>query len=90
MNFKFLRGKDPEIRFLQNETFLVQPILSFDRHNVEFCFQFDDNDPVHLGSGENNLHLVITPTPNGNIIFNDNGRTFKIFAREINQGGERA
>lgn len=51
--------------------------------NVEFCFQFDDNEPVSFGTGTNDLHIHISPTENSNIIFNDNGRVFKIFAREI-------
>ena len=52
--------------------------------NYEFCFQFDDNEPVRFADGSNNLNINISPTRDGSIIFNDNGRRFKIFAREIN------
>ena len=89
MDFKFFRGK-PDFGIL---TLLQQPSLTLQqprRDNVEFCFQFDDNEPVHFGSGESDLHIIITPTTNGNITFNDNGRVFKIFSREINEGGTRA
>ena len=55
--------------------------------NVEFCFQFDEEEPVVFGNGPNDLHINISPTPNGNVIFNNNGRVFKIFARErVNNG----
>ena len=52
-------------------------------NNVEFCFQFDDNEPISFSTGTNDLHIHISPTVDGNIIFtNNDGRTFKIFARE--------
>ncbi len=75
MNFKFLKGKE-EPGILQIAPMMVQ------YNNVEFCFQFDDDEPTVFGQGQNELHIHISPTPNGNIIFNNNGKTFKIFARE--------
>lgn len=80
MDFKFLRGKNSELNFTDNHLRIHQP--EFLTNDVEFCFQFDEEEPTVFGSGPNDLHIHISPTPNGNIIFNNNGRTFKIFARE--------
>lgn len=87
-DFKFLRNDesiatfnlmDYEPRFLtiRNQVF---------QNDVEFCFQFDGEEPVVFGGGQNDLHIHISPSPNGNITFNDNGRVFKIFARERQNG----
>ena len=54
--------------------------------NCEFCFQFDDEDPIAFGTGPNELTLTINPTTDGSINFNDNGRRFKIFARQRPNG----
>jgi hypothetical protein len=81
MSFKLLRGEESEfLTPTNNQLTFFQP--QFTTNNIEFCFQFDDGDPVSFASGENDLHIHISPTPNGNIVFNNNGRTFKIFARE--------
>jgi hypothetical protein len=85
MGFKLLRGKETELTFnaVDNHIRLYQPRFE---GNVEFCFQFNDDEPISFGSGPNDLHIHITPTPNGNISFtNNNGETFKIFARQINE-----
>ena len=79
MSFKLLRGEDSHLTLRQHLT-IQQP--TFESNNVEFCFQFDEENPTVFSSGPNDLHIHISPTPNGNIIFNNNGRTFKIFARE--------
>lgn len=80
MSFKFLRGTESDFLTTNNQIQFYQP--SFQNNNVEFCFQFDDNEPVPFGVGPNDLHIHITPTPNGNIVFTDSERKFKIFARE--------
>lgn len=81
MDFKLLRGKTTELNFTDNRLMITQP--TFLTNDVEFCFQFDNEEPIGFASGSNDLHIHISPTPNGNIIFtNNNGRTFKIFARE--------
>ncbi len=54
--------------------------------DCDFCFQFDDNDPIVFGHGPNELTMTINPTTNGSIIFNDNGKRFKIFARQRPNG----
>lgn len=78
MNFKFFKGNDENLfRFTGNN-------LTFrNENNVEFCFQFDDDEPTVFGRGPNDLQINVPPTANGNITFNSNGKVFKIFAREI-------
>ncbi len=82
MSFKLLRGEKNRFT-LEPTNFLTLRQPSFvNINNVEFCFQFDDEEPVTFGRGPNDLHIHVSPTPNGNMTFNNNGRTFKIFARE--------
>jgi hypothetical protein len=50
--------------------------------NVEFCFQFGDNEPVVFAHGPNECSIRLSPTINSEMTFNDNGRVFKLFARE--------
>ena len=56
--------------------------------NVEWVFQFNDNNPVHLSepssdSGAKELTLTIGNTAESTITFADtNGNQFTIFARE--------
>lgn len=83
-DFKFLSNNESVSTFnlMDYETNfrIAQPVFQPD--NVEFCFQFGDEEPVVFGSGPNDLHIHISPSPNGNVTFNDNGSVFKIFARE--------
>ncbi len=83
MNFKLLRGKE-DYNFLRLEPVqqltLTRP--SFTLANVEFCFQFDDEEPVVFGSGPNECSIRLASSPDGNMTFNNNGRIFKLFARE--------
>jgi hypothetical protein len=83
MNFKLLRGKE-EYSFLQLEPTQLLTITrpTFTPANVEFCFQFENNEPVVFGSGPNECSIRLAPSPDGNMTFNDNGRVFKLFARE--------
>ena len=77
MNFKF---------FQSNETpTLVFTPHRFEPENVEFCFQFGDDEPVVFASGPNECSIRLNPTNNTEMTFNDNGRVFKLFAREIQQ-----
>ena len=86
MAFKFFKGNETPIYYLStypyDYTLLGRQNFTND---VEFCFQFDDEEPVIIGNGPNNLQINISPTPDGNMTFNDNGRVFKIFAREREQ-----
>jgi hypothetical protein len=77
-NFKLLRGEDKTT--INLTPIFINPTF---QNEVEFCFQFDEEEPISFGTGTNDLHIHISPTPNGNITFTSSeGRTFKIFARE--------
>lgn len=78
-SFKFFQEQKPT----QNNLMLFNGLSTrFVPENVEFCFQFDDDEPVGFATGPNECTIRLTPTANGNMIFNDNGRVFKLFARE--------
>jgi hypothetical protein len=83
MNFKFFQGNND--MFLQLEP---TQLLSLNRHrfnpeNVEFCFQFGDEEPIVFATGPNECSIRLSPTIDTNITFNDNNKVFKLFAREI-------
>jgi hypothetical protein len=75
MNFKFFKGDE-------TPTLLFTP-HRFNPQNVEFCFQFGDEEPVVFASGPNDCSIHLSPTNNTEMRFNDNGKVFKLFAREI-------
>ena len=76
MSFKFFKGNEtPELVFIP---------LRYNPENVEFCFQFGDDEPIVFATGPNECTIRLTPTYQTNMTFNDNGRTFKLFARERN------
>jgi hypothetical protein len=82
MNFKFFNN-DNEYGFLRLEpTQLLTITRPAPINNVEFCFQFDNEEPVSFATGPNECHIHLSPTTNSNMTFNDNGRVFKLFARE--------
>jgi hypothetical protein len=74
MNFKFLKGDETPILYFRP--------TAFEPSNVEFCFQFGDEEPVVFANGPNECSIRLSPTSNANMTFNDNGRVFKLFARE--------
>lgn len=77
MNFKFFKGDEiPRLCFTPSR---------YELENVEFCFQFGDDEPVVFASGPNECSIRLNPTGNTEMTFNDNGRVFKLFAREIQQ-----
>ena len=77
MNFKFFKGDEtPRLCFTTHR---------YEPENVEFCFQFGDDEPVVFASGPNECSIRLNPTGNSEMTFNDNGRVFKLFAREIQQ-----
>lgn len=78
-HFKFL-SSDNSIN-LQTEGFLTFTPTT-PHVNNEFCLQFDDEEPFVFARGNNDLTITVSPTSNGNITFNHNGRIFKLFARE--------
>lgn len=74
MNFKFFKGDEtPRLYFTPHR---------FEPQNVEFCFQFGDDEPVVFASGPNECSIRLSPTNNGEVTFNGSGRVFKLFARE--------
>ena len=77
MNFKFFKGDET--------TRLCFTPHRYEPENVEFCFQFGDDEPVVFASGPNECSIRLNPTNNTEMTFNDNGRVFKLFAREIQQ-----
>lgn len=76
MNFKFFKGDETPNTLLFYTPHRCEP------ENVEFCFQFGDDEPVVFASGPNECSIRLSPTNNTEMTFNDNGRVFKLFARE--------
>lgn len=78
--FKFFRGGNNLSLSYEN----YQPLFIAQQRidDCEFCFQFNDDEPVVFASGNGDCNITISPTTVGNITFNDNNNTFKIFARE--------
>jgi hypothetical protein len=74
MDFKFFKGVDIPMLYFRP--------IAFEPSNVEFCFQFGDEEPVVFATGPNECNITINPSREGSMIFNDNGRVFKLFARE--------
>lgn len=78
MNFKFFKKDEtPQIYF--------HAPYAFEPQNVEFCFQFGDDEPIIFATGPNSCNITLSATSNSNMIFNDNGKVFKLFARERQQ-----
>lgn len=78
MNFKFFKGDE-------TPTLYFRPYPTFTPENVEFCFQFGDDEPVVFATGPNDCNIRLSPQSNANITFNNNDKVFKLFAREIQE-----
>jgi len=74
MNFKFFQSNE-------TSTLYFTP-RRYEPENVDFCFQFGDEEPVVFASGPNDCSIRLSPTNNSEMTFNDSGRVFKLFARE--------
>ena len=74
MDFKFFKGDETPRLYLTPHR--------YEHENVEFCFQFGDEEPVVFAHGPNDCSIRLSPTSNTEMTFNDNGRVFKLFARE--------
>lgn len=83
MDFKFFRGKNNMFMQLEPTQLLTLNRHRFNLENVEFCFQFGDDEPVVFATGPNECSIRLNPTSDANIAFNNNGKEFKLFAREI-------
>ena len=83
MNFKFFQGNNNMFLQLEPTQLLTLNRHRFNPDNVEFCFQFGDDEPVVFATGPNECSIRLNPTTDANISFNNNGKEFKLFAREI-------
>jgi len=80
MDFKFFKKNNSKF-MTPNQYLGIQPQITYD--NVEFCFQFGENEPVAFATGPNGCIITLNNTSESNITFTDNdGNTFKLFARE--------
>lgn len=82
MNFKFFKGKDNLFLELEPTQLLSITRERFVPENVEFCFQFGDEEPVVFATGPNECSIRLSPTVDGYMTFTDNSNQFKLFARE--------
>ena len=82
MNFKFFNNQQINFSFvpgpLQRLT-MNGPLTD----NVEYCYQFGDNEPVSFGYGPEALTITIQPDSSGGLTFDDGDNSFKIFVREL-------
>jgi hypothetical protein len=77
--FKFFKENDTRL-CLENSFLAFPSQIRYD--NVEFCFQFDDDEPTVFANGTEEISIRIEPTNGGNITFTTNDKQFTIFARE--------
>lgn len=49
--------------------------------NTEYCFQFNEDEPVVFSTGGDRLILTLNGNNNGDIMFNQGGNTFRLFGR---------
>lgn len=86
MGFKFFKGEDDgdidvgvyDDSLLRLST-LSLPNQTDELRNLEYCIQFDDEEPSVFGSGTGDLTLSIPL--GGDISFRQGDKTFKIFTR---------
>lgn len=71
----------------------LEKIITYD--NCEWCFQFDNDEPHIFAAArkedpkeDQKIRFILSNNSNSNITFSHNGKTFKLFARELTQGGE--
>lgn len=87
-DFKFFNKNDnnllPVGQFLQlqplGQILRLQPQVRYE--DVEFCFQFGEDEPVPFMSGSEFCQITLDNTSESNMTFTNNGNTFKLFARE--------
>lgn len=87
-DFKFFNKNDnnflPVGQFLRlqplGQILRLQPQVRYE--DVEFCFQFGEDEPVPFMSGSEFCQITLDNTSEGNMTFTNNGNTFKLFARE--------
>lgn len=82
MSFKFFKGNQDMFSHLEPTQLLTLRRGNETIEDVEFCFQFGDEEPVVFATGPNECHIHLSPQTNSNMTFTDNDREFKLFARE--------
>lgn len=86
MDFNFFRRKkENNLNLFQLEPSQIIVPQPQRFNNVEFCFQFDDENPQVFGTGGEEFTMTIKPQVDGVITFQHEGKKFKIFARETQQ-----
>jgi hypothetical protein len=83
MNFKFFQGKTKLFLELEPTQILTLTRPTFIPENVEFCFQFGNNEPVVFATGPNECSIHLSPNSSTEMSFTDNNNVFKLFARQI-------
>lgn len=84
-NFKFFDSPKNNV-FLRLEPMQTLTLMGgIGIRNNEFCFQFNDNEPIPFADGTNNLTITINPDGVDGLRFEDveNNQSFRIFARNI-------
>lgn len=83
-NFKFLSGYSILSRYgvttVNPNFFSTISVTNTINTNNEFCFQFNNSEPVVFASGQHPLSFTINHNT-GNITFTDNNNTFTSFSR---------
>jgi hypothetical protein len=83
MGFKFFQGKSNLFLELGPTQILTLTRPTFTPENVEFCFQFGNNEPVVFATGPNECSIHLSPNSSTEMSFTDNNNVFKLFARQI-------
>ena len=85
MNFKFFRDENEYL--LRLEPMQVLTLAGPHRHiNNEYCFQFDDDEPVAFAYDTNEISIRVDGTSEGIITFSDN--SFKSSKPTFSQGSK--
>lgn len=82
MTFKFFTGKQDMFLNLEPTQLLTLRRNNQTIEDVEFCFQFGNEEPVVFATGPNECQIRLSPQTDANMTFTDNDREFKLFARQ--------
>ena len=82
MTFKFFTGKQDMFLNLEPTQLLTLRRNNQTIEDVEFCFQFGNEEPVVFATGPNERQIRLSPQTDANMTFTDNDREFKLFARQ--------
>ena len=82
MTFKFFTGKQDMFLNLEPTQLLTLRRNNQTIEDVEFCFQFGNEEPVVFATGPNECHIRLSAHTDANMTFTDEGREFKLFARQ--------